>query len=90
MAVGDIQQVFDPAALGMTQLVAQRLFDNHVARLVQRQNLVDIFRRPHCIHLVCLFDAKHKVSNGGIDRRKKQITREISYPMFQGEICFNL
>lgn len=52
--VGHVQQIFDPAVLSDVQLVADRLLHDHVVRLLSRQALVDVLRRPHGVHLVGL------------------------------------
>lgn len=54
MSIGDVEQVFDPAALIKTELVTNRLLDDHIVCLLRGQNLVDVLCRSHCIHLVSL------------------------------------
>lgn len=55
VSIGDVEQVFDLAALIVTELVTNRLFDNHIVCLLRGQNLIYVLRRSHCIHLVSIF-----------------------------------
>lgn len=61
MSIGDVEQVFDPAALIETELVTNRLFNNHIVCLLRGQNLIDVLRRSHCIHLISLQEEKKEV-----------------------------
>lgn len=54
MSVGDVEQVFDPTALIKSELITNRLFDDHVVRFLGGQELVDVLCRSHCVHLVRL------------------------------------
>lgn len=54
MSVGDVEQVFDPAAFVEAELVTYGLLDDHVVCLLRGQNLVDVLRRSHCVHLISL------------------------------------
>lgn len=54
MSVGDVEQVFDPTALIKSELITNRLFDDHIVRFLGGQELVDVLCRSHCVHLVRL------------------------------------
>lgn len=54
MSVGDVEQVFDPAAFVEAELVTYGLLDDHVVCLLRGQNLVDVLCRSHCVHLISL------------------------------------
>lgn len=54
MSVGDVEQVFDPTTLIKTKLVTNGLLDDHIVCLLRRQNLIDVLRRSHPVHLIRL------------------------------------
>ena len=54
VAVGNVQQVFDPTAFGVAQLIAQRLLNDDVVSLVGGQDLVDVLCRSQSVHLMSL------------------------------------
>ena len=56
VAVGNVQQVFDPTAFGVAQLIAQRLLNNDVVSLVGGQDLVDVLCRSQSVHLMSLLE----------------------------------
>lgn len=61
VSIGNVEQVFDLAALIVTELVTNRLFDNHIVCLLRGQNLIYVLRRSHCIHLVSIFTPPQQV-----------------------------
>lgn len=58
MSIGDVEQVFDPTAFIKTKLVANGLFDDHIVCLLRGQNLIDVLRGSHSIHLISLEQEK--------------------------------
>lgn len=54
MSIGNVEQVFDPAALVETELITNGLLYDDVVGLPRGQNLIDVLRRSHGVHLVSL------------------------------------
>lgn len=54
VSVGEVQQVFNPAAFDWSHLITKIFFDDDIAALLSCQQLVDILSRAHGIHLIRL------------------------------------